>query len=142
MKNNYEMPKLQAFVIQFDNPTRVYFCGQLVTGKVLVTLGQAMEVRNLRLQICGLANSYCHLSRSSVNHGSNNYTASEHYFDYNTVLWDKRRGASEGENPILDAGNHEFPFQFQLPYSFEYFSCAFIYYLDIFFIVISQLIGL
>jgi len=117
------MPKLQTFVIRFDNPSAVFYGCQWVTGKVFLSLSEPMKMRNVRVKFLGRA--YCHWTEShshTTGTGNNrrthnetiHYEASEVYFDFSVVLWGKQLGDS-GDSPTMAAGNFEFPIQFQLP---------------------------
>src|SRR6185295_8757114 len=51
------MGKLQVFDIEFDNPTGVFYAGDVLRGRVLITLGEPMMVRAVRLHITGRAHT-------------------------------------------------------------------------------------
>ncbi|XP_078599304.1 arrestin domain-containing protein 3-like [Branchiostoma floridae x Branchiostoma japonicum] len=118
------MGKLKSFVVTFDNNKDVYQAGEIVSGKLIADVTEGIKARGVRVRFHGFA--YLHWTES---HGSGehrrteHYSAEETYFNQTLTVWGKESGDKTGENPILPAGYHEFPFRYQLgtalPSSFE-----------------------
>lgn len=112
------MPKIENFRIIFDNPNSVYYGGQWVKGKVILTLNKSIKLSNINLRLQGL--SICEWKEKPKNFEKSKENSSgselislegkEIYFDHGFVLWSKKDRKS-----TLNAGSYEFPFQFQLP---------------------------
>lgn len=87
-------------VISFENPSRVYYAGQLVRGTANLTLTKEKKVRGVFVRICGKAyaywTEYCstdhnrHRNRDNNRVGSSghhvSYTGEEVYLDEKTYF--------------------------------------------------------
>lgn len=110
------MPKLQNFLVEFDAPTAVYYAGQTVNGRILITLNEEMKIRGIRANFSGKAYTRWKISGHHT-HGAriNDYIdESESYFNSEAVLWGNGPG-SKADNSIMKPGSYKFPFSFLLP---------------------------
>ncbi|XP_029643437.1 arrestin domain-containing protein 17 [Octopus sinensis] len=115
------MGKLRSLTIHFNNPSRVYYGGQRLSGLVQIILNEPMKARGVRLEIKGEAHVYWSETRTTGT-GENSttttdhYSAKEKYFDYSVVLYGS--GPVMGANQVLlNCGEHHYPFEFVLPYN-------------------------
>lgn len=91
--------------IQLDNPSKSYYPGSNVTGKVVVFLTKPKKVKNITLYAFGQAKTSFHY-QSVLPCGSEKIFL-EHYF----ILLKSTNGDSE----LIPAGKHYFKFAFQIP---------------------------
>ncbi|KAL4228239.1 hypothetical protein ACF0H5_013672 [Mactra antiquata] len=104
------MTKLRRLELILTNPQMIYFPGQAIQGQVLVELNEDMKMRGVRAQLQGKGHIYW-----SEGSGDNRrtYSASETYVETRLILFGQ--DSSSGNDTVLTAGNHMFPFQFVLP---------------------------
>ncbi|XP_066268346.1 arrestin domain-containing protein 3-like isoform X3 [Branchiostoma lanceolatum] len=111
------MGKLREFSIQLTNNTDVFLPGQWITGQVTVDLNDEMKMRGIRLKFQGKGHVWWTESHT-VGHGNDSHTestsyyANETYFNQEVTLFGK---GQSGDSPTLGAGQHVYPFQYQLP---------------------------
>jgi len=108
---------LLDFQVILDNPVKVYFAGQPVSGRVLVNVSEPKKMKCLKVQMVGRGEVHWDESETrsvTVNGETRNetitrdYRASESYLDQEAVLF---------HGPSLPPGTHLFPFTFLLPAS-------------------------
>jgi len=120
------MGKLSQFAIVLLDPAKqacpVFTGGEVINGKVIVHLSDAMSMRGIFILIRGEARvrwTERHTTGSGKNRRTTTrtYSAYETYIDTNIPLWGKQvQGDMSGDNPSLAAGYYELPFAFQLPF--------------------------
>lgn len=115
--------KLETFLVEFDNPSAIYFAGQTVNGRVLVVLTQPMKMRGIRLHFTGRAYTHWTETRTyyvTVNGKSESrtetvtYSDCEMYINAGVTLWGKLPGAT-GDSPFMQPGSYQLPFTFTIP---------------------------
>ncbi|XP_065836711.1 arrestin domain-containing protein 3-like [Oscarella lobularis] len=119
--------KIRAFVLSFSDGQEVFYSGQTVSGKCLLSIDAPLKARGVRLAIKGEAHVFWTKLKSrrkessvGVDRGENyteQYSSREVYFNLRTTLWGKGEKDRKGDNPVLPAGEHIMPFAFQLPSS-------------------------
>lgn len=105
------MGKVKRFDIFLDNPSAVYFAGQLLSGRVVLMLSESMEMRGISLVLVGKGEvAWTESSTNSDNNSENTtYSASESYLNMTIGLF------GNGERTSLPAGEHTFIFSCTLP---------------------------
>ncbi|KAL5003910.1 hypothetical protein ScPMuIL_017366 [Solemya velum] len=105
------MPKLQSLDICLDNPTRVYFPRQTISGQLILKLEKTVRVRGIRLKFKGVSNVTW-----TVGGGENSRTVSakEEYFNFVTLLCGRLPGG-DGEDIDIQTGSYVYGFTFVLP---------------------------
>lgn len=84
-------------VIAFENPSRVYFAGQLLRGTVNLTLTKEKKVRGVYVRIHGRAyahwTEYCSTDHNRNRNRDNNRASSGHHVSYSgeEVYLDERQ---------------------------------------------------
>ncbi|XP_052676841.1 arrestin domain-containing protein 17-like [Crassostrea angulata] len=104
------MGKSDNLHFEFENEQGVYIPGQAVRGRLHVTLSQATNVREIRLEFDGRA--YCHWSTGSSNRRTD-FIGREDYCEATIPLFGRGLGMGEGNN--LPEGQYVYPFSFVLP---------------------------
>eukprot|EP00092_Neocalanus_flemingeri_P038523 GFUD01041941.1.p1 GENE.GFUD01041941.1~~GFUD01041941.1.p1 ORF type:complete len:441 (+),score=97.82 GFUD01041941.1:135-1457(+) len=107
---------LVDFQIIFDNPMKVYFSGQTISGRVLVNLSEHKKMARIKVQLVGRGEVHWTESRREHRRDSrgetfdeeihDHYRSTESYLDQEAVVY---------HGPSLQAGTHLFPFTFLLP---------------------------
>uniref|UniRef100_A0A1L8EHC8 Putative arrestin domain-containing protein 3 n=1 Tax=Haematobia irritans TaxID=7368 RepID=A0A1L8EHC8_HAEIR len=106
-------------VISFDqNEYGTYFTGQLLTGKVIITLNKSKKFKGIKLQICGYAQCQwrqrhgrrkpiykSNLKRKHVYHGHEDYIASTTFLV----------GSEDGNTFAIEPGTHTYTFSCPIP---------------------------
>uniref|UniRef100_T1P880 Arrestin (Or S-antigen) n=1 Tax=Musca domestica TaxID=7370 RepID=T1P880_MUSDO len=106
-------------VITFDqNEYGTYFTGQLLTGKVILTLNKSKKFKGIKLQICGYAQCQwrerhgrkkpiykSNLKRKHVYHGHEDYIASTTFLV----------GSEDGSVFSIESGTHTYSFACPIP---------------------------
>ncbi|XP_078580454.1 arrestin domain-containing protein 3-like [Branchiostoma floridae x Branchiostoma japonicum] len=107
------MPALKSFYITFEKNMDVYQAGQVVRGQVEVELNEDMKMGGIKLLMKGSAQCRWVISTGKT---TVVYTGKEVYFEKTVTLWGTGPGvATFGNTPVLPAGKHTYPFQYQLP---------------------------
>ncbi|CAH1723965.1 arrestin domain-containing protein 3-like [Aphis gossypii] len=111
--------------IIFDNPTAVFFPGEIITGRVLLIVSNFIKIKKVKLKFKGEGNvlwrehnamsrrnSRNGLRKHSLTHNktkTERYTAKEEYFNHKILL-------AGGERKLhLKEGEHVYPFSVSLP---------------------------
>ncbi|XP_069691681.1 arrestin domain-containing protein 17-like isoform X1 [Periplaneta americana] len=101
--------------IIFDNPQNIYFCGQTVSGRLLVNTDSPKKLRSIVIKFKGEAE--CHWSETrTVRRNGRNHTHTVHYrghelyFDNRVKLF-----GGSGDTETLPPGEHSFQFSMILP---------------------------
>ncbi|KAI8493526.1 hypothetical protein Bbelb_289230 [Branchiostoma belcheri] len=105
------MPALNSMTVSFEKNMDVFQAGQIVRGQVDVDLKEDMKMRGINIKLKGSAKVHwtVHTGKTTIY-----YHGRESYFDDTMSLWGQGKSQS-GEDPVLTAGRHSFPFQYQLP---------------------------
>lgn len=72
-----------------NNPEKVLYAGQLLSGTIKLTLTSEKRVRGVYVQITG--KGYCHWTKGSGKNRSE-YTGREYYLDEKTYLYGDENG--------------------------------------------------
>ncbi|XP_070568525.1 uncharacterized protein [Ptychodera flava] len=81
-------------------------------------IGQAVDDAHVNAQLNRIRVHFVGKARVEWDEGNGDdkkYRAETMHFEEKNTLWGKERGNTEGEDPELEAGQHSFPFKFQLP---------------------------
>lgn len=107
---------LNNFIIQFEKPLKVYFSGEVVTGRVVVDLSSEKTFRKIKLELVGRGSVHWTetrtVSRTDSNGNSQSETVTDHYsneekyFNQEVVIH---------HGPSLPPGVHILPFSLMLP---------------------------
>ena len=102
--------KIRAFVLSFSDGQEVFYSGQTVSGKCLLSIDAPLKARGVRLAIKGEAHVFWTKLKSrrkessvGVDRGENyteQYSSREVYFNLRTTLWGKGTGGT-GWGPFL-----------------------------------------
>ncbi|CCD64823.1 Arrestin C-terminal-like domain-containing protein [Caenorhabditis elegans] len=115
------MPKTELLKVIFDQPDEVFFPGQPISGRVVLTTKENYKARAVNIKILGLAHTSwknyenaCKFNGSSISirPRSIHYSANVNYLDYTQLLWTCEDGKNE-----LAAGEYVWPFSYTLPTS-------------------------
>ncbi|KAK2581691.1 hypothetical protein KPH14_002178 [Odynerus spinipes] len=96
---------LTTFEVVFDNPWKVYYAGQTVSGNILLVLDGVKKIRGICVKVTGTANV------SWTSSDDTTYTAHEEYFQTKYYLV----GSASGSELEIQPGEHKFPFTCSLP---------------------------
>ncbi|KAJ4443541.1 hypothetical protein ANN_05214 [Periplaneta americana] len=108
--------------IIFDNPQNIYFCGQTVSGRLLVNTDSPKKLRSKYNVVCSIVIKFkgeaeCHWSETrTVRRNGRNHTHTVHYrghelyFDNRVKLF-----GGSGDTETLPPGEHSFQFSMILP---------------------------
>ncbi|XP_078580685.1 arrestin domain-containing protein 17-like [Branchiostoma floridae x Branchiostoma japonicum] len=107
------MPAVNSLNVSFEKNMDVFQAGQVVRGQVDVDLKEDMKMRGINITLKGSAKVHwtVHTGKTTIY-----YSGRETYFDNTVTLWGPGQ-AQGGDHPVLAAGKHTFPFQYQLPSS-------------------------
>ncbi|XP_028399686.1 arrestin domain-containing protein 17-like isoform X2 [Dendronephthya gigantea] len=100
------MGKPDEFKITFTNNKRVYYAGDMVTGNVITKSRKKLKFRSIRMEFLGEAK----VARAN----SKDWATVQNYFDEKVEIYDKGTGQN-GSYPTIEAGDHAFPFHFEIP---------------------------
>eukprot|EP00092_Neocalanus_flemingeri_P026417 GFUD01028635.1.p1 GENE.GFUD01028635.1~~GFUD01028635.1.p1 ORF type:complete len:421 (+),score=80.89 GFUD01028635.1:75-1265(+) len=102
------MGRLRLFNIRLDKPSGVYFGGDVITGTVSLGLdGNGKKARGVHLTLKG---------KSKVHWTTRSNKKTRHHRSEENYVNDRSYVIGDGSNEMqIEAGDHEFPFQFQLP---------------------------
>ncbi|XP_054741379.1 arrestin domain-containing protein 17 [Anastrepha obliqua] len=114
-----EGKKFKNCTVVFDrNEFGTYFTGQIVTGKVIITLEKSKKLKGIKLQICGFAACQWREKfgqKTAVQKISpkvkNIYFGREDYVASTTFLV----GSNNGSNFTMDAGTYTYTFSCPIP---------------------------
>jgi len=110
------MGRLKLFKIKLDNPTGIYFGGDVVSGTVFLGLdGDGKKARGVRVRIKGESRVHW-TERKTRGSGDNRRTETVHYKSSELYVKQRRYVVGDESNEMqISAGDHEYSFQFQLP---------------------------
>jgi len=106
----------RVFTINLLGDNETYFAGSVIEGNVILELSKPKTMKRLEIVLSG--NAYVHWTEKTTTGSGNNqttqtihYSATDKFFEDMTVhLWGNESGSEE-----MVAGEHNFPFHFQLP---------------------------
>ncbi|OXU20350.1 hypothetical protein TSAR_008783 [Trichomalopsis sarcophagae] len=111
------MGKLQDFRIEFERPGATYAPGEIVTGKVILTLSGTKNMREIRIEAKGEAEVHWTKQRRKSN-GNGSHRVTDHYKGSETYFSVSNRlvGATGGESSAtIPSGTSTYPFSFHIP---------------------------
>jgi len=126
----------RVFTINLLGDNETYFPGSVIEGNVVLELSKPKKMKRLQIVLSG--DAYVHWTeQKTTGTGDNkrtetvNYSAADKFLDMNIHLWD-----NESDSEKMAAGEHNFPFRFQLPtdgrlpssYKSEFRTTGYIYY--------------
>jgi len=105
-------------IILSNNPSGVYFGGDVVEGRLLVGFsGDGKKARGIRVQVEGQSDVHWKESRR-VKHGDNWRTEYRHYRSSETYVNLRKYVVGNANSTMqIPAGEYEYPFRFELPSS-------------------------
>jgi len=99
--------KIKEFQVVLDNPSNVFFSGQIVEGRVMIVLTDEKKIKHLKLELEGKGEvRWSESSGSGETRRTRYYREEENYVHEEVILVD---------GPSLAAGSHYLPFSFNLP---------------------------
>ncbi|XP_064649298.1 arrestin domain-containing protein 2-like [Lineus longissimus] len=101
------MGRITRFEVVFSKEDAVFQAGDDVDGFVYLDLNEEFKCRAVRVRCIGECHTY-------VDDGSSSDEEEENYFEETITVFGKIKG-QQGEDPVLQPGNYEYPFKFQLP---------------------------
>ncbi|XP_043920079.1 arrestin domain-containing protein 3-like [Protopterus annectens] len=106
-----------AFERAVDGNVPIYFSGETVTGKVILLLNEETKIKSLSILFRGEARvRWEETTGSGSDQETHTYTEVVEYFNQKFYpLGDKNVDSVNADGSTLHAGQHEFPFSFQLP---------------------------
>nr|XP_054748944.1 arrestin domain-containing protein 3-like [Lytechinus pictus] len=111
------MGKLQALEVLFSGNQDVYKPGDTIYGEVKIVVSEEKgDIRGIQIKCVG--KSYTHWTEtegSGDNQRTVRYTTKHRYFKQEVTLRGVAKSESNSDRIKLSAGEHRFPFQFQLP---------------------------
>ncbi|XP_071794331.1 arrestin domain-containing protein 3-like [Asterias amurensis] len=108
------MPNLQHFEVIFDGDVSIFKPGDYVRGFIRIVLGaQKNDVRGIQIKIQGKANTHW---TERHNKNTRHYSAKEIYFKERVICFGKDKRDPGASKVCMEAGEHHFPFTFQIPY--------------------------
>ncbi|XP_072022980.1 arrestin domain-containing protein 3-like [Amphiura filiformis] len=114
------MGKLQVFEVIFDGGVDLFRAGEWVQGHVRIVLSQPKsDIRGIQIKYKGKGKTHW---TETETHGSGDdrrtetvhYYMKEKYFEEKMLILGRDK-SEKGEKVHLDAGEHNFPFRFQIP---------------------------
>ena len=103
------MPRPETFLICVDNGERPFYCGDVVSGNVVVEVNYEMKVAGIHMHLFGQGNVHWITHDGII---SRFRCAKEEYLHEELHLWG---GDGEAREHILQPGSYQFPFSFKLP---------------------------
>ena len=101
------MGGLKDFLIQFDKPVRVYFPGEVVTGKLLINLTEQKSFKKIKVELVGKGEVLWTETRTV-----NNQTQTDHFTSHEEYV---EHEVDVHQGPHLPPGDHVVPFTLVLP---------------------------
>jgi len=101
------MGGLKDLLIRFDQPMRVYFPGDVVSGQVLVNLTKEKSFKKIQVELVGKGTVEWTEQRTV-----NNSTHTDHFSNYESYV---EHQLTVHQGPDLPAGDHVIPFSLALP---------------------------
>ena len=78
------MGGLKDFLIQFDKPVRVYFPGEVITGKLLINLTEQKSFKKIKVELVGKGDvEWVHTDSDG---DSETYSDHEEYVDHEVTV--------------------------------------------------------
>lgn len=104
----------KSIVIDFDNPSAVFFSGQTITGRIIVSLSNPISCRGIEVKFKGSGKVHWSEQKTVQRDGQSetetvHYNSSETYYSREYRVW------GNGEKNELPPGTHQFNFSFLLP---------------------------
>ncbi|XP_048843095.1 tyrosine-protein phosphatase non-receptor type 23-like isoform X6 [Brienomyrus brachyistius] len=104
------LSSIKSITVNYDavNEGKTFSSGDVVSGRVLLVLSKETKIEGLRVKMKGKAEV-----RWSEKHGDKTryYSSKEEYFKLEQLV----TGQEKGNDVVLAAGSHVFPFTFQIP---------------------------
>ncbi|XP_030831706.1 arrestin domain-containing protein 3 isoform X2 [Strongylocentrotus purpuratus] len=111
------MGKLQVFEVLLAGNQEVYKPGDVVQGEARIVVSEDKgDIRGIQIKCVG--KSYTHWTESEVSGDSQSsvdYTTNYEYFKQEITLQGAGADSTTADRIKLTAGEHRFPFQFQIP---------------------------
>eukprot|EP00057_Strongylocentrotus_purpuratus_P028996 XP_011683470.1 PREDICTED: arrestin domain-containing protein 3 isoform X1 [Strongylocentrotus purpuratus] len=111
------MGKLKVLEVLFSGNQDVYKPGDTIYGDVRIVVSEEKgDIRGIQIKCVG--KSYTHWTEtegSGDDQRTVNYTTSHKYFKQEVTLSGAGKGEKNADRIKLPAGEHRFPFQFQIP---------------------------
>lgn len=104
------MGKVDVFQVAFRDAKTTFFPGEVINGTLNLKVNSELKLRGIRLEFHGAANVFL----SSGDQRRKRPANSEVYIDLVATLFGKAPDET-GENPVLQPGEYNFPFQFHTP---------------------------
>lgn len=104
------MGKVDIFQVVFQDGKTTFFPGEVINGTLNVKVNGELKLRGIRLEFHGAANVFTSSGDQRRKRPANN----EVYIDLVATLFGKAPEET-GENPVLQPGDYNFPFQFHTP---------------------------
>jgi len=103
--------EVRRFDISFKDPTASYKCGDVVSGNVLLDLGQDLKMKGVKFNLQGVSRVSWDEKRSYSKGAGGNLAHKnvDVYLDENAIL------LSRVDNNVLKAGTYNWPFTIRLP---------------------------
>ncbi|XP_047490021.1 arrestin domain-containing protein 3-like isoform X2 [Penaeus chinensis] len=104
----------KSITIEFDNPSAVFFSGQTITGRIIISLSNPISCRGVEVKFKGSGKVHWSEQKTVQRDGQSetqteNYDSSETYYSREYRVW------GNGEKNELPPGTHQFNFSFLLP---------------------------
>ncbi|CAJ0941266.1 unnamed protein product, partial [Mesorhabditis belari] len=107
------------FFIVFNEGKRVFFPGQLVEGVAILQLTEECSAREVFIRVTGHAKNHWSVSHThtttNTNGTTSSHTTTEHYNAVINIFNGQSKAWGNGTKQKIPAGEHRFPFCFQLP---------------------------
>ncbi|EDV21375.1 uncharacterized protein TRIADDRAFT_64232 [Trichoplax adhaerens] len=107
------MVKIEIFKISLVDDQEVFYPGQPIEGVVHLQLNQPLQLKFLRLKLCGRSQSKLKLNHTG--HGTTTHRDEELFHSDVMILIGKENFDRNEIAPKIDEGSHDFPFRFVLP---------------------------
>ncbi|XP_022097159.1 arrestin domain-containing protein 3-like [Acanthaster planci] len=115
----FNMGAVKAFDVFLDDELEVYHIGESMKGRVVVSLTKDLAMKGIRVSLKGeIRTQWREKIRSATGQkraGTCLRGGEQYLFDRATVWGKELDSDDDSEIPLLQAGSHSFPFQFQLP---------------------------